>query len=99
MVKNTEKKKEFIEFPKIKKKVNAFLTKEEGNISKQAILKAGVVLGGIAISLSSIPSVSAPSTHDNAALTWSGYNPTGNPSITATHGHHYEHGVGGPCNW
>jgi hypothetical protein len=49
--------------PKIKKKVNAFLVGEEGKISKEAILKAGIISGGIAVSLLFVQGVQA--THDN----------------------------------
>ncbi|MEA3430463.1 MAG: hypothetical protein U9R08_04275 [Nanoarchaeota archaeon] len=36
-------------FPKIKRKVNSFLRNEEGKISKEKIIKAGVLLSIVAI--------------------------------------------------
>lgn len=44
-----------INFPKIKKKVNAFLVGEEGKISKESLIKAGTVIGfiGLGAALSS----------------------------------------------
>jgi len=35
--------------PRIKKKINSFLVGEEGKISKQSLLKVGVLLGGTAL--------------------------------------------------
>tara|TARA_Y100000034_G_scaffold79725_1_gene95669 strand:+ start:2588 stop:2890 length:303 start_codon:yes stop_codon:yes gene_type:complete len=40
-----------MKFPKIKKKVNAFLLEEEGKISKKNMIKGGVVLGAAALAL------------------------------------------------
>jgi len=35
--------------PKLKKKISAFLTKEEGKISKEALVKTGVLVAGISV--------------------------------------------------
>ena len=35
--------------PKLKKKVSSFLTKEDGKISKENLIKAGVLLSAVAI--------------------------------------------------
>ena len=40
-----------MKFPKIKKKVNAFLLEEEGKISKKNMIRGGVVLGAAALAL------------------------------------------------
>ena len=38
-----------VNFPKIKKKVNAFLLGEEGKISKESLIKTGAILGIVAL--------------------------------------------------
>ncbi|MBU4069700.1 MAG: hypothetical protein KJ646_01850 [Nanoarchaeota archaeon] len=48
--------------PQIKKKIHAFLVGEEGKISKQSLLKTGLVLGGIALGAATSQSVSAGNT-------------------------------------
>lgn len=64
-----EKKGELI--PKIKKKINAFLIGEEGKISKQALMKAGVIAGGIGTSLLFIETISAlTGTHNSHYSNW-----------------------------
>jgi len=74
-------------FPKIKKKIKAFLSKEEGKISKQSLLKVGTVLGAIALgSIVASKGVSAAVSHSNSlSLGCSG------GTATATHAHHASH--------
>ena len=76
-----------LEIPKIKKKVNAFLVGEEGKISKQSLLKAGAILGAIALgSVIASKGVSAAVSHSNSlSLGYSG------GTATATHAHHASH--------
>ncbi len=38
-----------VELPKIKKKISSFLTKEDGKISKEKLIKAGILLGAAAL--------------------------------------------------
>jgi hypothetical protein len=47
--------------PEIKKTINAFLVGEEGKISKQSIIKAGIVLGTVSLS-----TLSVAGTHSDA---------------------------------
>jgi hypothetical protein len=73
--------------PKLKKKISAFLTKEDGKISKQALIKTGILLSAAAIASLKIASADCPaetsanhSDHCNQlGLSYS------NPKATATH--------------
>ena len=38
-----------VKIPKLKKKISSFLTKEDGKISKENLIKAGVLLSAVAI--------------------------------------------------
>jgi len=91
-------KEEGLSIPKLKKKISSFLIGEEGKISKESLLKIGVTLSGAALtSAIAVPKVSAWQAHDNG-FNMMTYDP-GAGVIGATHAHHNEHGVGGPCNW
>ena len=46
-----------VKIPQLKKKISSFLTKEDGKISKENLIKAGILLGSVA--LLSIKNVSA----------------------------------------
>ena len=80
--------------PKLKKKINAFLVEEEGKISKQSLLKTGILLTTAAVGTAvAAKKVSALHTsggtqvfHDNGMAIRS----TGH-SVSANHGHHGSH--------
>ena len=66
-------------FPKIKKKIGDFLSKEDGKISKEKLIKTGVVVSAIAIaSIKSVEACSHPngptptSVHHCNSAAWSG---------------------------
>jgi len=98
-------KKESIKlnFPKLKKKINAFLVGEEGKISKGSILKTSLALGTLGMIL---PSISAGTNN----LSLGTYNPANGATIAthtshgshASHGSHGSHGShcsGCSCKW
>lgn len=80
------------EIPKLQKKISAFLVKEEGKISKEKILKAGILLGAVALASVKTANAScppAPPTNgedhcNNLGITYN--------SGTATGTHEHEHG-------
>lgn len=37
-----------VDFPKLKKKITSFLAKEEGKISKESLIKTGILIGVVA---------------------------------------------------
>ena len=75
--------------PGIKKKVSAFLVGEEGKISRDSILKAGIMLGAVGISSAALSqSGAAQATHVNNIL--ASYN-SGTATISGTHTHHGSH--------
>ena len=84
-------KKEMVNLPKVKKTINAFLVGEEGKISKQSIIKAGVIL--TAISLGTIKGVmashSSSTPHQNSLGTLD-YQEGGGIGST-NHTHHANH--------
>jgi len=71
-----------LNFPKFKKKIHAFLVGEEGKISKESLIKTGLVLGTIGVAV--LPVSSAVDT-----LSLGNYTPGG--STTATHSSHSSH--------
>ncbi len=89
--------------PEIKKTISAFLVGEEGKISKQSIVKAGVILS--AVSLGIVKSTSAEITHENTMgeLTYQGgVASTGHAhhashSAHSAHSSHGSHDSGGGC--
>ena len=77
--------------PKLKKKVNAFLVSEEGKITKESILKAGVILGSFAISSALLSKGAiADTSHTNE------YGQTRNEGggFVGEHAHHASHSSG-----
>ena len=85
-----------MKFPKIKKKVNAFLLEEEGKISKKNMIKGGVVLGAAALALlQSQKLVSADYSdnirHGNGVLMAHEQDPIANGQMTAIAGEHDHH--------
>jgi len=54
-----------LKLPKLKKKIESFLTKEDGKISKENLIKAGIILGAVAAIIpEDTDAVSTP--HSNA---------------------------------
>ena len=75
--------------PKLKKKISAFLTKEDGKISKENLVKVGILLSTAALaSLESVNAGCPPSTagkhYDHCNELSIGYT---SPSATGTHNH------------
>lgn len=82
-----------IKIPKLKKKISSFLTKEDGKISKEKLIKTGVLLSAIAIA--SLKSVEAQYQHTNElSLSYSGTTVTGGHSNHSQHSSHGSHGHG-----
>ena len=83
-----------IKIPKLKKKVSSFLTKEDGKISKEKLVKTGVLLSAGAIA--SLKSVEAGYTHTNElSLSYE------DPTVTGSHNeysHYGHHGNSGICH-
>lgn len=85
-----------MKFPELKKKVNAFLLDEEGKISKENMLKGGIVLSAIAVGLlQSAKLVAGGMEHKNNlghvnSLSM-GENQGETVSITGIHNHHMSH--------
>lgn len=75
------------DIPKLKKKINAFLTSEEGKISKESLLKTGVMLSAVVVgSVLAANNTSAEIIHRNdLSVSYSA------PTATGTHGHHASH--------
>jgi len=96
-----------IKIPKLTKKISSFLTKEDGKITKQALIKGGVLLGFAILSMSSARAACPPAPPANGADHCNSllmdYNSllakaTHNHSY-ATHSSHGNHDEGGPCGW
>ena len=81
-----------IKIPKLKKKISAFLTKEDGRISKEKLIKTGVLLSAVAIA--SLNAVEAGWTHTNTlSLTYDGSQTvTGGHDNHSSHSSHSSHG-------
>ncbi len=77
--------------PKKKKNIKAFLSEEEGRITKQKILKFGLMVIGSAAALSSL--MKADSTLAGSAHTSHGSH--GSHGSHASHGSHDSHGSHG----
>ena len=85
--------------PKIKKKVKAFLTKEDGKISKDKLVKTGVLMTTITIlTAASVESVCPPissGTHDDHCNSLSvEYSAQNGAKGTHSHGYHGSHDSG-----
>lgn len=81
-----KKKKSNPVFLKFKKKISSFLVGEEGRISKQSLLKAGILVGTLGVA---IPSASAV---DSLSLgSYSGGSATATHSSHSSHGSHESH--------
>ena len=74
--------------PEIKKTINAFLVGEEGKISKQSILKVGVILS--VVSLGGVKDVSAHVNHTNNL----DFDYDGTGTLSTVHNHHVSHDSG-----
>ncbi|MDP6547373.1 MAG: hypothetical protein QF917_00220 [Candidatus Woesearchaeota archaeon] len=74
-----------IKIPKLKKKISSFLTKEEGKISKEKLIKAGILLGAAA--LVSVNEVEATFTPHKNVLTLD----YAKPSAIGAHSHAPSH--------
>jgi len=74
--------------PEVKKTITAFLVGEEGKISKQSIIKAGVVLGAVSLSTLNIVSAHSDSishTNNLGSLTYD------NSAAAISHSQHASH--------
>ena len=81
-----------VNIPKLKKKVHAFLIGEEGKISKESLLKAGTILGIIAISGTLNVNDTTASTHSDSLNHANGLSLSASEtSTTGTHNHHANH--------
>lgn len=79
--------------PKLKKKVGAFLVSEEGKISKEAILKAGIILGSLAISSALVAKEVAAADHTSHGNSFENTrSQTG--GFVGEHTHHASHASG-----
>ena len=80
-----------VKIPKLKKKISSFLTKEDGKISKENLVKAGILLSAAALSSLSASADCPPdgsASHDDHCNDLSvNYS---QPTVTGTH----EHGHG-----
>ena len=81
-----------IKIPKISKKLNSFLTKEDGSVSKKKLLKGSLIVGSIAILASNAFARGGHSSHNNSlkSTITNSYNPS-EGSLTGTHAHHANH--------
>jgi hypothetical protein len=81
---------------KRKKSIKAFLTEEDGKISKKALLSIGVALTAGAISVHAggcNPCLQRACTKQNPGHCWNHSNAVMTPEgTTAGHQHHYNHG-------
>ncbi len=75
-------------FPKVKRKVNAFLVGEEGKISKKSLIKTGAFLGAIALSSAVLSTSASAQTHINNLQ---GNFNAGTSTLTGSHVHHGSH--------
>jgi hypothetical protein len=78
-----------VDIPKIKKKINAFLIGEEGKISKEALLKTGMVVTAFAVgsAIAASDAAAAANRHTNNLRTEN----YGDEAIRGVHGHHASH--------
>jgi hypothetical protein len=81
--------------PQIKKTINSFLVGEEGKISKESIIKAGIIL--TAVSLGTLKGVLGDHTSHGSSTPHNNGLGTGvtyqyGHADTSTHGHHANHG-------
>ena len=76
-------------FPKLKQELKNFLHDEEGIISKDKVIKAGVILSNI-IFMSQPAAAHNQTTHSNS-LTYPNYS---GASVSASHSHHASHSSG-----
>jgi hypothetical protein len=61
-----QKEDSMIKIPKLKKKISSFLTKEEGKISKEKLIKAGILLGAAAlVSVNEVEAGHSNTPHNN----------------------------------
>lgn len=88
-----------VKFPKLKKKISSFLTKEEGKISKESLTRVGIFLGSVAIASSLVSAAGNPGPHNSHS---NGLGTTySDPIVTGTHSHaitHTSHGSHGSHN-
>jgi len=77
-------------FPRIKKKINAFLVGEEGKISKKSLISTGAFLGTIALSSAVLSTTvsAAGTTHTNQLF--ADYTSSSN-TVQGSHVHHGSH--------
>ncbi len=82
-----------MKIPRLKKKIRSFLTKEDGKISKEALLKTGILLSAAALAslnaAADCPADSSLSHNDHCNDLSIGYD---EPSAVATAGHNHGHG-------
>ena len=81
-------------FPKLKKKITSFLAKEEGKISKESLIKTGIMIGVVAgsvglasqsVSAACSPQSSYPTHVNNLGVE------SEDMAAKGTHGHHGSH--------
>ncbi|MGM5484227.1 MAG: hypothetical protein ACQER9_04915 [Nanobdellota archaeon] len=78
------------EIPKIKKKIKAFLTKEDGKISKEKLLNSAIAIGGVAVMAASVSA--GHSSHTSSAYSdVSAQTTEDSQMISGTHAHHSNH--------
>ncbi len=77
--------------PKLKKKINSFLSEEDGQITKSSVLKTGAVVGMLALIPALADIVSAASTN-TLADSYDGSTVTGTHTNHANHASHGSHG-------
>ena len=76
--------------PKLKKKVTAFLVGEEGKVSKESVLKAGVILSSLALSSAILSKdATAVQSHTNDI-----YTEEVGDGMKGWHSHHASHASG-----
>ncbi len=75
-----------LKLPELKKKIASFLTKEDGKITKEGILKTGLVLAAVA--LTSLKTANAGSVHSSSLSMNFDAN---SKSAVGTHGSHTSH--------
>lgn len=76
-----------VQIPKLKKKISSFLKKEDGRISKENLIKTGLLVGAVGIgAIMATSGASAVIEHtNNLGVSYDGY------SVVGTHGHHASH--------
>jgi len=86
-----------VSIPQFKKKINSFLTKEEGKISKENLIKTGILLGSAAIAALKSAEAGCPlsgaashSEHCNQAAV-SFFSRTATGAHSHSHGSHSSH--------